>query len=69
MDDSVRQKQTEGKILRPIWFWDFFATNALHRNIGREQMQAVSARRVGWAGFHGRSRSHVRPFSVGPANE
>ena len=47
MDDSVRQKQTEGKILRPIWFWDFFATNALHRNIGREQMQAVSARRVG----------------------
>ena len=68
MDDSVRQKQTEGKILRPIWFWDFFATNALHRNIGREQMQAVSARRR-WAGFHGRSRSRVRPFSVGPANE
>jgi len=33
MRGSVRQKQTEGKILRPICFRDVFATYTLHRNI------------------------------------
>jgi len=45
--DFVRQKQTEGKIFVPL-VWDFFATNALHRNICTEQnARRRGAHRVG----------------------
>ena len=59
--DFVRQKQTEGKIFVPL-VWDFFATNALHRNICTEQnARRAKERRDAWANSH---RMRIRTIRI-----